>query len=209
LKVDIFVNEIKSLIEILNKCKKANSQYEDKQFFSKTELKNLDIAVDNSLEISSGLVSGVSVGVLAGIGASAEGLAIGTAVLSSSLILAPILAVGGLFLDNKAEENLTEARIVKKESEKAIEQMKTVQVGLDAIITRSSELSNIIIETKNRFNKIKDELSIDYCHDDNFQTFLSLGKVLKNLLDISILDDDGKANQQVSVRIQETLKLGE
>lgn len=246
LKVKIFTNEIKTLIELMSKCKKGNSQYDDKKYLTKSELKELNLAVNNSLEISSGLASGATAGALTGMGAygavgmlaSAStgtaigslsgvaatnatlawlgggslasgglGMAGGTAVLGG-LVAGPLIAVGGMFIDSRAEENLTQARKQEAEVDKAIESMKLIQSELNGIISRTDELENILIETKNKFNNTKDGLQNNYCGDKNFKYLMSLGKTLKNLLDIPILDNNGQANNNVTTRIDRTIELG-
>ncbi|MEA1954708.1 MAG: hypothetical protein U9O24_09990 [Campylobacterota bacterium] len=246
LKVKIFTNEIKTLIELMSKCKQGNSKYDDKKYLTKSELKELNLAVNNSLKISSGLASGATAGALTGMGAygavgmlaSAStgtaigslsgvaatnatlawlgggslatgglGMAGGTAVLGG-LVAGPLIAVGGMFMDSRAEENLTKAREEEAKADKAIEGMKLIQSGLDGIISRTDELENILLETKDRFNNVKDDLQDNYCSDKNFKALMSLGKTLKNLLDIPVLDEDGEANNSMTTEIKQTLKLG-
>jgi hypothetical protein len=244
LKVDIFTNEIKTLIELMQKCKQGKSEYQDKRYLTESELKELNIAVNNSIEISSGLASGATAGALTGMGAygavgmlaSAStgtaigtlsgaaatnatlawlgggslasgglGIAGGTAVLGG-LVAGPLIAVGGMFLDSKAEENLSDAREKEAEVNIAIEEMRTVQTSLNAIISRVDELEDILIETRHKFNKIRSNLND--CKDEEFKVLLTIGKTLKNLLDIPVLDKEGQANSQVSYKIEQTLKLG-
>ena len=244
LKVDIFTNEIKTLIELMQKCKQGKSEYQDKRYLTESELKELNIAVNNSIEISSGLASGATAGALTGMGAygavgmlaSAStgtaigtlsgaaatnatlawlgggslasgglGIAGGTAVLGG-LVAGPLIAVGGMFLDSKAEENLSDAREKEAEVNIAIEEMRTVQTSLNAIISRVDELEDILIETRHKFNKIRSNLND--CKDEEFKVLLTIGKTLKNLLDIPVLDEEGQANSQISYKIEQTLKLG-
>lgn len=246
LKVEIFTNEIKTLIDFMSKCKKGNSKYDDKKYLTKGELKELNLAVNSSQEIASGLASGATAGALTAMGSygavgmlasASTGTAIGSlsGVAATNATLAwlgggslaaggfgmaggaallgmvaggPLLAVGGMFMDSKAEENLTKAKEQEAEADKAIEGMKLLRTGLDGIITRTDELENILLETKDRFNDVKDSLKDNYCSDKNFKTLMSLGKTLKNLLDIPVLDDEGQANNNITTEINQTLKLG-
>jgi len=244
LMVDIFTNEIKTLIELMQKCKQGKSEYQDKRYLTESELKELNIAVNNSIEISSGLASGATAGALTGMGAYGAvgmlasattgtaidtlsgaaatnatlawlgggslasgglGIAGGTAVLGG-LVAGPLIAVGGMFLDSKAEENLSDAREKEAEVNIAIEEMRTVQTSLNAIISRVDELEDILIETRHKFNKIRSNLND--CKDEEFKVLLTIGKTLKNLLDIPVLDEEGQANSQISYKIEQTLKLG-
>jgi hypothetical protein len=246
LKVKIFTNEMKTLIEFMSKCKKGNSTYDDKKYLTESDLKKLNLAVNKSLDISSGLASGATAGALTGMGAygavgmfaSAStgtaigslggvaatnatlawlgggslasgglGMAGGTAVLGG-IVAGPLIAVGGMFMDSKAEENLTEARRQEAKTDKEIEKMKLIQSGLNAIILRTDELENVLIETRNRFNNIRNKLQDNYCNDANFEVLMALGITLKKLLDIPVLDDKGQANINVTTSINETLRLG-
>ena len=246
LKVSIFTNEIKTLVELMSKCKKSSSLFEDKTYFSEQELSSLNTAVNTSLKISSGLASGTAAGVLSGMGAygavgmlaSAStgtaigslsgaaatnatlawlgggslasggfGMAGGTMVLGG-LVAGPFLAVGGMFLDSRAEKNLTEAYKLESEADKAIESMKLISTGLDSIIARVDEIEDVLYETIERFNEVKDNLSQEYCDDKEFKVLMSLGKTLKNLLDVPVLDENGQANSNMTTKINQVLKIG-
>jgi len=247
LKVEIFTHQIKDFIELINKCKKGDSIYEDKRYLTQNEVKDLVVAVDNSLEISSGLLSGATAGALTGMGAygavgmlaSAStgtaistlsgaaatnatlawlgggslasgglGMAGGTAVLGG-LVAGPLLAVGGIFLDTKAEENLTQAREQEAEVDIAVEQMDLVAISLDGIVLRVDELQDVLISTRKRFNKMLKNLpSSNYCQSEEFKRLMVTAKILKNLLDIPVLNKKGEASAKVTQRIEKTLKLG-
>ncbi len=247
LKVEIFTHQIKDFIELINKCKKGDSIYEDKRYLTQNEVKDLVVAVDNSLEISSGLLSGATAGALTGMGAygavgmlasASTGTAIstlsgaaatnatlawlgggslasgglgmvgGTAVLGG-LVAGPLLAVGGMFLDTKAEENLTQAREQEAEVDIAVEQMDLVVISLDGIVLRVDELQDVLISTRKRFNKMLKNLpSSNYCKSEEFKRLMITAKILKNLLDIPVLNKKGEANAKVTQKIEKTLKLG-
>ena len=70
LKLSVFTTEIKTLIDLLNKCKNADSEFNDENIrFSKEEIKELETDVSNSLEISSGIAQGAASGALTAVGA--------------------------------------------------------------------------------------------------------------------------------------------
>ncbi|HIP14002.1 MAG TPA: hypothetical protein EYG74_00755 [Sulfurimonas autotrophica] len=246
LKVRIFSNEIKTLIDLMSTCKQGSSEYKDKQYLTESELKELKLAVNSSLEISAGLATGATAGALTGMGAYSAvgmlasastgtaigslsgvaatnatlawlgggslasgglGMAGGTAVLGG-LVAGPLLAVGGMFMDSKAEENLTNAREQEAEADEAIADMGLIRAKLNGIILRVDELEETLIATRDRFNSVKDNLPEHYCTDENFEVLMTLGKTLKNLLDIPVLDDNGQANDNVTTRIHQTLELG-
>ena len=137
------------------------------------------------------------------------GMAGGMAVLGG-LVAGPAIAVAGFWVDSKAEENLTKARQQSAEANKSIEQMRTIRSALQAIQDRVSELEAVITETRGRFHQVKAKLGSNYCEDNNFKTLMVIGKSLKNLLDIPILEEDGSAVSQVSLhsRIDRVIKIG-
>ena len=113
-------------------------------------------------------------------------------------------------MDSKAEENLTAARQYRREANQAIEQMKVAQTSMQAIQDRAGELQNAISQVKDRFHQVKAKLSNNYCDDNNFKGLMLMGKAIKNLLDIPILQDDGSAIDRVrlSSQIEKTIQVG-
>lgn len=70
LKVHIFSNQIKHIVDILKKTKDVGSNIKDFEGkFSIEELKQMETMVLNSLKIENGLLSGATGGALAGLGA--------------------------------------------------------------------------------------------------------------------------------------------
>jgi len=257
-KVSVFTNEIKELVELAKSCKDAKSSFEDKQVITDSELNELNIAVNNSLEIASGIGKGAIAGALTGLGAygtvgalasastgtaiaglsgaaatnatlawlgggslavGGGGMALGTAVLGG-IVAGPLIAVGGMFMDSKAEENLTQARKLESESNRVIEQMKTARVTLGAIEDRVEELESVIYEVKDKFNTLKEFLEKEnskflsffgsnklLCKSENFNQLLIMGSSLKNLLDIPIIAEDGNANYKLTEQINEVINV--
>lgn len=155
--------------------------------------------------------------------AGGGGMALGTAVLGG-LVAGPLIAVGGLVMNSAAEKNLTNAREFESDADIAIEQMTTVKVSLQGVRERSSELESALEEISARFNIIANNLtnnnmhpvlkfiknifrSKDICKEKELDTLLMLGKTLKNLLDIPVLDEDGNANLKLTSQIKETISL--
>lgn len=90
-KLNIFTTQIKSLVELIQKCKTTASStfINDRLIFTPEEVKTLKASVDTSLEISNGLAKGITSGALTAFGAySSVGLlataSTGTAIASLS-----------------------------------------------------------------------------------------------------------------------------
>ena len=144
--------------------------------------------------------------------AGGMGMAGGMAVLGG-IVVGPAVALAGLVMDSKAEENLTAANQYRRECDQAIEQMKTAQEALQAIQDRADELQHIIEKTTKRFNQVKNKLNAKFCQDERMKTFIILGKQLKELLDMPILDKENQDNVIDVVafkhQITEIMKIGD
>lgn len=70
LKVEIFTHQIKHIIDVLNKTKRASSKLTNfNQSLTSEDIKEMQLGVTNSLQIETGLLTGASAGALAGLGA--------------------------------------------------------------------------------------------------------------------------------------------
>lgn len=117
------------------------------------------------------------------------GMAGGTVVLTG-VMLGPALAIGGFILASKAEEALTQAYRYKADADIAIERLKVVGVKLDAICRNANEQDRVIQEMIAVFEKVK----VPDCSDEaKFSRMVTVGRALKELLDIKILDESGSA----------------
>ena len=86
------------------------------------------------------------------------GIAGGTAVLGG-IVLAPVLAVSGLLSAAKSEENLAKAREQAAEAKKTIEQMKTIIVFCEALISLSEDYTKFLRWFKTIFDKYLDDFA--------------------------------------------------
>lgn len=277
LKLNIFNQEMKYVVDMAGRCKKAKSKFEDESFNSE-ELQELSLSVNNSLEIASGIASGATAGALTGLGAygavgylasastgtaiaglsgaaatnatlawlgggaiatGGGGMALGTAVLGG-IVAGPLIAVGGMFMDSKAEENLTEAKKVRREAKKAAEEMRVMQTVLDGIQFRIEELTDVLNVVLTKFNDAKydiDSLLLSkndasnqgnesnksdsknflqnigiskkenlLCETNEFRKLMMLGKSLKQILDLSILTENGSSNTGLTSEISNILE---
>ena len=233
LKVKVFTNQIKYLVEAL---KKGNSDLKGFDIqITNDQLKEYEKLVLNSLAIEKGLGAGATGGALAAMGAygavgtlatASTGAAIsgltGVAATNATLawlgggalsaggfgmaggmialggiVLGPALAIGGFLMASKAEEALSQARAYDAKVDVAIADMKLVEVGLKAIRTNASEISNVILELIKRFESIKVPDDRDPA---KFGRMIVIGKSIKGVLDISIIEKDGKAVSGINAK---------
>jgi len=248
-KLSIFTTKIKNLVELLNKCKdRATSKLNhEKAIFTPEEIKQLENAVSNSLEIASGLGKGITSGALTALGAyggvgllasastgtaisalsgaaatnatlawlgggslavGGGGIALGTAVLGG-IVAGPLVAVTGLVMNSKAEENLTEAKSYRKDTDVGIEKMKLSIEGFKVIDKRINELENIINGLATRFDNIYFSIistrlleKTNFCQSQELVQLMEIGKSLKIALEISLLDKNGNENKNFKQEIE-------
>lgn len=129
------------------------------------------------------------------------GMAGGMAVLGG-VVAGPVLAVGGMMLASKAEEARHNAYANLQESKLAVEQMSNATFLTKEIGDRFTEITEILESLQEWFilflddlNEIIDE-STDYRSYTERQKQLVMmcfatAKVLKNLMETKILDEDG------------------
>jgi hypothetical protein len=125
------------------------------------------------------------------------GVAGGTLALGG-IVLGPALAIGGFMLASKAEQALTQAKKYEADIDIAIAKFKESQVILKGIQANTQELGNALIQMAKRFDYIK----VD--NDRNppaLDKMIIIGKGLKNLLDIPTIQENGKATENIRVKI--------
>ena len=145
-------------------------------------------------------------------GAGGGGMALGTMVLGG-LVAGPLLAVGGFVMNSAAEENLTQAREYEEDVDIKIEEMNKTKSILKSIRGRASEVEDAILEISNRFNQLVVNIEqtrrkeSDFCKSEDMNKLIVMGKALKNLLDIPVLDENGKENIRVTSEINQAITL--
>lgn len=227
LKKDIFLNQIKHIIDVLNKIKAAGSTLKDfESEFSLEELNQMQKMVAMSLELESGLLAGAVGGALAGLGAyGSVGLlaaaSTGTAITTLSgaaatnatlawlgggslaaggfgmaggmlalggIIAGPALAIGGFMLAGKAEEALTKAQEYRADVDEAIAKMELMEEGLRGLQANADEMTYALEEMVKRFEQVR----VDETQGETaLNTMLAVGKSLKKLLDVNLMQEDG------------------
>jgi len=144
--------------------------------------------------------------------AGGGGMALGTMVLGG-LVAGPLLAVGGFVMNSAAEENLTQAREYEEDVDIKIEEMNKTKSILKSIRGRASEVEDAILEISNRFNQLVVNIEqtrrkeSDFCKSEDMNKLIVMGKALKNLLDIPVLDENGKENIRVTSEINQAITL--
>jgi len=124
--------------------------------------------------------------------AGGGGMALGSVVLGG-MVVAPIIAVVGFFMNSQAEKNLTAAYDYSKSVELEIEKMSLVIEEFVGIRKYIDELGNNIVKISDRFDNILNK--IDGCENKkDVEQLLLFGKAIKSYLEIPLLDQDGHKN---------------
>jgi hypothetical protein len=140
--------------------------------------------------------------------AGGGGMALGTAVLGG-MVAGPLIAVAGFVMDSKAEKNLTEAEEFKSEVDVAVEKIDYSIEEYNSIYKYVDEMTIIINKFREEFNSVNNRLSStglkgianklfgskETCKKKEFQKLLIIGKNLKIVLDIPLMDKDGNKNK--------------
>jgi outer membrane lipoprotein SlyB len=238
-KAEIFTTHIKEFVAIVSKCRKTSASYKDIRYFSNDDIKRLDISVQEyeakiselpKESLASALVPLAAYGTLgattsgvvassgmAGIsGFTGAGLGLGGITATSGAILgglvaAPILAIGGAMLDNQAEQKLTDAYAVQKDTNIKIEELKSKSSNLEIVIQRVDELQAAITQLLTRFIEVKDKVvrreHIKPCGSKKYQQLLIIGSALQKLLELAVMDKQGLANTNLAAQIHQILKI--
>lgn len=103
------------------------------------------------------------------------------------IVAGPALAVGGFMLASKAEEALTQSHEYDAKVDEAIGQLDLVEEGLRGLQENANEMQHALKEMVERFEKVR----VDSADDKNFHSMMVIGRALKDLMDIKIMNDDG------------------
>ena len=103
------------------------------------------------------------------------------------IVAGPALAVGGFMLASKAEEALTQSHEYDAKVDEAIGQLDVVEEGLRGLQENANEMQHALNEMVERFEKVR----VDSADDKNFHSMMVIGRALKDLMDIKIMNDDG------------------
>jgi hypothetical protein len=131
------------------------------------------------------------------------GMAGGTLALGG-IVLGPALAVGGFMLASKAEKALTQAHEYQAEVDIAIAEMDKMKIVLLALQANAKEVGNVLSQMAKRFDAIKVN---DDSNSEAFNQMMIVGKGLKSLLDIAIMEQDGGASKNIKSKVSGYLEI--
>jgi hypothetical protein len=105
---------------------------------------------------------------------------------------------------SKAEEALTKAYEYRADVDIAIAEMDKVKIVLEALQTNAIEMGATLIKLAQRFDEVKVENDGDIAA---FNQMMTVGKGLKGVLDIAIMDKDGGATKNLKSKISGYLEV--
>jgi hypothetical protein len=156
--------------------------------------------------VGGGVVSSVAGGVAGGtVGAVTGGVTGGTVagmVTLSGMIAGPFLAVGGMVLASKAKKAEADAATNIGRVNAAVEQLKSKQLATEAVFYRVYTILSVLGRLDERFTPLLAEVQrlvivshdySSYADKDKKVVMMAamLAKTIKNVMETSILDDNG------------------
>ncbi|ENX46120.1 hypothetical protein F886_01560 [Acinetobacter sp. NIPH 542] len=128
----------------------------------------------------------------------------GGMVALGGIVAGPALAIGGFMLASKAEEALTKAIEYAAEVDEAIEELDLLGTVLKGIQKNVKEVTYTLNELVQRFETMK-------VNDDSdpqaFKQMIANTKILKDLLDCRIIDEEGSPIKNIKHTCQGFLKI--
>lgn len=163
--------------------------------------------------------TGTAIGALSGVAATNATLAwlgggslaaggfgvAGGMVALGGIALAPLLAIGGFVAAGKAEKAKTNAEKYAADVDVAVAKMGEVKLLLKGIRTVAAEQAGVIGETVRRFEEVK---VYDMSDPESFNRMFVIGKALKKILDVPVINADGTANENLRIECEGLLRLG-
>lgn len=114
------------------------------------------------------------------------GVAGGTMALGG-IVLGPALAIGGFMMASKAEEAMTEAMDYAAKIDSQIAELNTSQLYLKGLRSHAAEMKSVIQAAVLRFERVR---TADIYDDQAIDMMFLMGKSLKQLIDIPLIDRD-------------------
>ena len=133
------------------------------------------------------------------------GMAGGTAILGA-IFIAPVLAIGGLLLANKAEEVKAEAYASFEKAKAAAQAMRTAELIVKAIFDRAESLYDIILLVKTALLEAIAQLKLTVEKETDYRQYsevekkevcrgFALAKTASNLINVPIIDENGELTE--------------
>ncbi|MFZ4859084.1 MAG: hypothetical protein ACOYL3_22125 [Desulfuromonadaceae bacterium] len=178
--------------------------------------------------VGGGVVSSVAGGVAGGtVGAVTGGVTTGTVAGMAALggmIAGPFMAVGGMVLASKAKKATTDAGTNIGRVNSSVEQLKNKQLATEAAFYRVYSILSVLGRLDERFTPLLTEVQqlvvvshdySSYADKDKKVVMMAamLAKTIKNVMETSILDDNGmitSASEQIvaeSERVMQAIAL--
>lgn len=185
LKVKVFNEQIKHLVDTMGKLKKTGSEIKD---FESVLIYDDVLAITNNMSFDNKAVEGVL-----GSAVKVAGLA-AVAPLTGLSAFTPLAGLGGVILKNRSEQSLTNAYAYEHLMESEIGELERVIVECKALVMMAGE----------RFNVIKQMAAVyDNCKLDDAsavavrQKMVAVGKALKSMLELRT--DDNEAFETIKI----------
>lgn len=120
------------------------------------------------------------------------------------IVAGPALAIGGFMLASKAEEALTKAVDYAAQVDKAVAELDMLGVALIGIRQNVDEVTDTLNELVQRFEVMKVN---DDSDPQSFKQMIVNTKILKDLLDCRIIDEEGSPIKNIRHTCQGFLKI--
>lgn len=120
------------------------------------------------------------------------------------IVLGPALAIGGFMMAKKAEQALTSAYAYDAKVDVAIAEMNKLKVLMDGLQRNAREMEKALKQLAERFEAVKVS---NRRSKRGFEMMLIVGKGLKGLLDIPIMEADGTAVAGLKPKIAGYLEI--
>lgn len=120
------------------------------------------------------------------------------------IVAGPALAIGGFMLASKAEEALTKAIDYAAQVDKAVAELDMLGGGLKGIRQNVDEVTYTLNELVQRFEVMKVN---DDSNPQAFKQMVVNTKILKDLLDCRIIDEEGSPIKNIRHTCQGFLKI--
>lgn len=105
----------------------------------------------------------------------------------------PIIC-GNCWMAGRGDQAIKEANEYAAKVEKALPQMDAMNTAMKAICTAAAEQTAVIMELAEKFEEVR----VDSFEDSGFARMFIVGKCLKDVLMVPVLEEDGTVNPGIS-----------